>query len=95
MLSLAPLTDYLGPTLINDGELRIRTTANRLPIATAVTVTTPGILNLNGVSQQIGSLTGNGDVGLGSATLTVGDGNSTLLTGNIKDTANEIGRAHV
>ena len=57
-------------------------------MATAVTVTTPGILNLNGVSQQIGSLTGNGDVGLGSATLTVGDGNSTLLTGNIKDTAN-------
>src|SRR4029453_19369093 len=71
VLSIAALTDYQGPTIVNDGEIRIRTTANRLRITTPVTVNSPGIFNLNAVNQQIGSLSGNGDVGLGSATLTV------------------------
>jgi autotransporter-associated beta strand protein len=52
--------DYVGGTIVSDGELRIRTVPNTLPITTAMTVTSPGILNLNGVGQKIGSLTGNG-----------------------------------
>ena len=88
VLAIASPCTYLGPTTISDGELRIRTTPNRLPVTTAVTVNDPGILNLNSVSQQIGSLTGNGLVGLGNATLTVGDATSTIYGGSIRDTAN-------
>lgn len=88
VLAIAGTGSYTGPTFVNDGEFRIRTSANRLPVTTAVTVTSPGILNLNGVNQQIGSLTGNGSVGLASATLTVGDATNTSFTGTIADTAN-------
>jgi autotransporter-associated beta strand protein len=83
----APMT-YSGATIINDGELRIRTSTDRIPIASDVTVNSPGILNLNGVSQQIGSLTGNGFVGLAGATLTIGGATSTTYSGVIKTTAN-------
>jgi autotransporter-associated beta strand protein len=88
VLAIAGTATYTGPTFVKDGELRIRTTANRLPVTTAVTVITPGILNLNGVSQQIGSLTGTGSVGLAGATLTVGDAANSSFTGVIADTAN-------
>jgi autotransporter-associated beta strand protein len=88
VLAIAGTATYLGPTVVNDGELRIRSTANRIPVGTAVTVNNPGILNLNGVSQQIGSLTGNGLVGLGAGTLTVGDATDTTFTGEIRNIAN-------
>jgi autotransporter-associated beta strand protein len=88
VLALAGAGTWTGATIINDGELRIRTTANRLPTGTDVTVNSPGILNLNAVAQQIGSLSGNGNVGLGSATLTVSGAANTTFTGSIKDTAN-------
>jgi uncharacterized repeat protein (TIGR01451 family) len=88
VLSIAGTATYSGPTIITDGELRIRTTADRLPVTTAVTVSSPGILNLNGVSQRIGSLAGNGLVGLGAGTLTVGDAADTTFTGEIRNIAN-------
>lgn len=88
VLAIAGTGSYTGPTIVNDGEFRIRGTANRLPITTAVTVTSPGILNLNGLGQQIGSLTGTGSVGLANGTLTVGDATNTSFTGVIADTAN-------
>jgi fibronectin-binding autotransporter adhesin len=84
LIALASPSTYQGATIINDGELRIRFDNNRLPITTAVTVNAPGILNLNTVSlQRIGSLSGNGSVGLGNGTLTVGDAASTVFTGDI------------
>ena len=79
---------YSGGTIVDDGELRIRTVPNTLPTTTAMTVNSPGILNLNNVSQQVGSLTGSGLVGLGNATLTVGNASNTIFTGSIRDTAN-------
>jgi autotransporter-associated beta strand protein len=88
VLAIAGTGSYTGPTIVNDGEFRIRGAANRLPITTAVTVTSPGILNLNGLGQQIGSLTGTGSVGLANGTLTVGDATNTSFTGVIADTAN-------
>ena len=88
VIAIASPSTYSGATNVNDGEPRIRTSANRLPITTAVTVSNPGILNLNGVSQQIGSLSGDGLVGLGNATLTVGDSTNTIFNGSIRDTAN-------
>jgi len=88
VLAFANTNTYTGATIINEGELRIRTTANRLPTGTAVTVNSPGILNLNAVAQQIGSLSGNGRVGLAGATLTVGDASDTTFSGVIEVTAN-------
>lgn len=87
IIALASPSTYAGATIINNGELRVRQTVgtdgNRLPITTPVTVNSPGILNLNSVNQQIGSLTGDGAVGLGNATLTVGDATDTTFSGEI------------
>lgn len=88
VLAFAAPMDYLGPTIINDGELRIRTTANRLPINTAVTVNSPGILNLNTVNQQIGSLSGDGAVGTGAGTLMITGSVNTVFSGALKNIAN-------
>ena len=94
VLAIASACTYAGSTTINAGEIRIRTSANRLPITTDVIVNSPGILNLNSVAgsgaigQQIGSLSGNGTVGLGSSVLVIGGTNSTIFTGSISNTAN-------
>ena len=63
VLAIACATDYQGPTLINEGELRMRSTINRLPTNTALTVSSAGIFNLNGVATTIGSLSCSGRVG--------------------------------
>ncbi|MGI8965355.1 MAG: autotransporter-associated beta strand repeat-containing protein, partial [Limisphaerales bacterium] len=78
---------YTGGTIVNDGELRMRGLGNPLPITTDLTVNAPGIFNLNIVSQQVGSLSGDGRVGLGNATLTVSGSSNTIYTGTIADTA--------
>jgi autotransporter-associated beta strand protein len=88
VIALAGAGSWTGGTIINDGELRIRTTSNRLPTTTDLTINSPGILNLNGVNQQIGSLTGNGRVGLAGATFTVNGATSTTFSGVIEVTAN-------
>lgn len=91
VLAIAGTCTYQGSTIINDGEIRIRSTANRLPITTAVIVNSPGVFNLNGVAQRIGSLSGNGLVGIAgtaSQTLTVGDDTSTVFSGSLRDIAN-------
>lgn len=90
-LAIAGTCSYLGSTIINEGEIRIRSSANRLPVTTAVVVNRPGILNLNGIAQRIGSLSGDGDVGIAgtaSQTLTVGDDTSTTFSGALKNIAN-------
>ena len=86
--STAGNNTYSGGTFVNEGELRMRTVANTLPTSTAMTVTSPGIFNLNAVNTQIGSLTGNGSVGLAGATLTVNGTTSTTFSGVIAVTAN-------
>jgi fibronectin-binding autotransporter adhesin len=88
VLAIATVASHTGGTIINEGELRIRTTANRLPIAGAVTVNGTGVFNLNNVAQQIGSLSGNGTVGTGGATLTISGSTSTTFDGALKNIAN-------
>ena len=88
VLAIATACTYQGPTIVNAGELRIRTTPDRIPVTTAVTVNNPGIFNINGVNQTIGSLSGDGSVGLANGILTVGDSTSTTFSGIITDTAN-------
>ena len=56
--------------------------------ASAITVNAPGILDLGGNNQQIGSLTGSGNVtntGLSGAVLTTGDTGITSFSGVIQD----------
>src|SRR5687768_2207240 len=88
VIGLAGAATHTGGTVINEGELRIRTSNNRLPTAGAVTVNSPGILNLNGLSQQIGSLSGTGNVGTGAGTLTIDGSASTTFDGAVKNIAN-------
>ncbi len=88
IIGFASESTYLGPTIVNDGELRVRFNHNRLPLTTDVTVNSPGILNLNGLNQQIGSLSGDGAVGIGAATLTIDGPTSTTFTGALKNIAN-------
>lgn len=93
-IGFAGLGSYTGNTIIDGGELRIRTSTNRLPITTNVVVNSPGILNLNSVTttagqgQEIASLSGNGDVGTGGATLTISGSSTTVFDGALKNIAN-------
>lgn len=87
ILAVAAVCTYTGDTIVNDGQLRCRTTANVFPTATDLTVNAPGIFSLNNISQRVGSLTGSGNVTLGNATLTIGGSTSpAAFTGAITST---------
>ena len=76
------------PWLISAGTLKAGAATNVFGSTSAITVNTPGILDLAGNSQQIGSLAGSGTVTnsvAASATLTTGDATSTVFTGVIED----------
>jgi len=87
---------YSGATVINGGWFFAAAT-NTLSANSDVTVNSPGTLSLNPVNTQtgitpgsydqtIGSLAGNGQVILGTATLTVGaDGNGSTFSGGMFD----------
>ncbi len=65
-----------------------------LPAATAVTVASGAVLDINGLSQAIGSLSGTGNLVLGDdaaavGNLTLGDANSTVFGGVISDSGLE------
>ena len=65
-----------------------------LPAATAVTVASGAVLDINGLSQTIGSLAGTGNLVLGDdaaavGNLTLGDANSTVFGGLISDSGLE------
>ena len=72
---------YSGATTISDGTLRLLD-GGALPDSSAVTVNTGGTLDLNNLNDAVGSLAGEGNVILGSATLTSGGNNgSTTYSG--------------
>lgn len=83
IIAVAALCTYSGATVVNDGTLRCRTTANVFPTGTDLTVTSPGVFSLNGINQQVASVTGNGSVTLGSATLTIGGSTSPVAFSGI------------
>lgn len=90
-VAIATACTYSGPTIINDGTLRVRTTSNRLPIGTDVTVNSPGALDPGSTSdniQQVNTINGNGNItfSASSTLLIAGSGDSTL-TGLISDGA--------
>jgi autotransporter-associated beta strand protein len=69
------------------GTLRVRTSNNDFPTGTALTVDSGAIFDLNGLSQAVGSVTGAGNVNLGSGTFTIGsDNSSTTFSGQFVET---------
>jgi len=85
----------LGIVNVTGGTLKAGSgAANIFGATSAVTVTSPGTLDIGGFNQQIGSLAGSGTVtnsGVGSpAFLTVGDTTSTGFSGVIQDGTSQI-----
>ncbi len=75
---LTGVNTYSGATTINGGVLSSGA-AGVIGDSSAVTVTSPGVLDLNGNAETIGSLAGSGSMTLGGATLTEGGDNSTTV----------------
>lgn len=73
-------TSYAGATSIEAGILRTGAAGLFSPTA-RMNVGGAGVLDLNGFSQAVGSLTGSGLVSLGTGTLTVGAADTTSLFG--------------
>src|SRR5205085_5434872 len=91
VLSLTAVQTYQGPTVVSGGTLRVRTTSERFPDATALTVNSGAIFDLNGLNETVGSLAGAGNVNLGSGTFTAGGNNaSTTFSGQFVQTAGGI-----
>ena len=81
---------YTGTTTITGGTLKLGATGV-IPNVSAVTVTSPGILDMNTFSETVGSITGTGTIdnvlGAGTPTLTCGGDNSTTtFSGTIQNT---------
>ena len=76
---------YTGATTVNAGTLQLGA-ANRIANTNAVTVNAGAIFNLSNFAETIGSLSGAGNVTLGSATLTTGDATSTTFSGVMSGT---------
>lgn len=85
---------YTGTTTINNGSIKLGS-SNVIPDASAVTITSPGVLDMNTFSETVGSLAGNGSadnlLGGGTPVLTVGTlGTSTTFSGIISNTTGSL-----
>jgi autotransporter-associated beta strand protein len=74
---------YTGPTTISGGVVQLAGGNDRLPTGTALTVNNPGSLDLNNQNQQVASLAGSGNIGLGTGKLTVSGSDNTTFSGAI------------
>jgi uncharacterized protein with beta-barrel porin domain len=83
ILTLSGTSSYSGATNANAGTLQAGA-ANAFASGSAFTIASGALLDLNNFAQTIGSLSGSGNVTLGSATLTTGnDGTNTTYSGAI------------
>ena len=74
--TLTGANTYTGATTISAGTLQLGAT-NRISNASAVTVASGATFNLANFSETVGSITGAGNITLGSGTLTAGGNNAT------------------
>jgi filamentous hemagglutinin family protein len=84
-LTLSGNNTYTGATTINAGTLQLGA-ANRIANASAVTVAAGSTFNLGNFAETIGSLSGAGDVTLGSAALITGNATNTTFSGVMSGT---------
>ena len=83
ILGLRGTSSYAGSTNVNGGRLQALG-ADTFSSASAFTVASGAVLDLNGFNQTIGSLAGAGRVEIGGATLTVGgDGTESIFSGDM------------
>jgi hypothetical protein len=76
------------PWVISGGILKAGNAAGVFGATSAITLTSPGTLDLGGFVQTIGTLSGSGTVtnnGVSNAALTNGDSSSTIFSGMIQD----------
>lgn len=79
-----------GNTTVKGGTLQYGI-ANAIHSSSAVEVQTGATLNLNGHTSTVGSLTGNGTVNLGTASLTMGgSGATTIFNGSMSSTGGSV-----
>ncbi len=86
MLTLTGAHSYTGITTISGGTLALSGGNNRLPVTTALTLASPGVLRLDGNNQEVASLASNGRVVNGNATLatlTVNNSAAATFSGNL------------
>ncbi len=97
-LLVQTLNTYTGGTVVSNGTLSVGVD-NALPLASIVTVNTPGVLDLNTHTNTIAGLAGDGTVdntGGGTSTLIVGGNNaSASFSGVIQNTSGTLGLTKV
>jgi autotransporter-associated beta strand protein len=86
ILSIATACTYSGSTTINNGTLRVRTSSNRLPTTTDITINSPGVLDPGSTGgsqvQQCNTCNGNGNIAFSaSSTLIIAGTNNSTLSG--------------
>jgi autotransporter-associated beta strand protein len=98
VLTITSSSSYVGTTQVGDGTTGVTLKAGAggaFDNTSAFTVNTNAVLDLNGINQTIGSLTGTGTVesNNGAATLTTGGDNSslTIFSGNLIDGGGTLG----
>ncbi len=82
-------TDYTGPTSIAEGTLRAGG-ASTLSAGSEITISSGAVLDLNNNSNQIANLSGQGNVTLGTALLTVGNAYNGYYYGVISGTGGQL-----
>ena len=91
VLDLTGTSSYSGPTRISAGTLELDVNGNNLPTTTALSIASSGVLDMDGVPQTLGSLSGSAGAiimnhwsPLYASTLTVAPSSgSTTFAGNI------------
>ena len=58
VLDLTGTSTYSGPTTISAGTLELDVNGNNLPTTTALSIASSGVLDMDGVPQTVGSLSG-------------------------------------
>ena len=92
-LILSGTNTYTGNTLVSAGILKLGN-AGGVPDASALIVSSGATFNLNGYSETVGSVAGDGTVDGSSGTPVLtcgGDNSSTVFSGLIKNTAGSLG----
>ncbi len=80
---------YTGVTDIQNGTLTLGS-ANAIPAASALSIASTGTLGLGGFNKTLGGLTGQGNINLGTATLTINNSASNTYDGILSGSGNLI-----
>lgn len=91
-LTISNANTYSGTTTVSAGELILSGGANRLPATTAMTLGSPAVLRLNGNDQTLATLSSNGRVVNGNATLatlTIDSSSDSTFSGSLGGTGTD------